>query len=94
MNKDEVIGMNEAKDWHVCGLVVQGNPKKIAAIQTALLAIPHTEIPVVDEQLGKLVVVMQSHHQRILYDNMEAVKDIDGVIDVSLAYHQQDEQDK
>ena len=93
MTEQKTITMDNAKDWHVCGLVVQGNPKKIDSIKAALLAIPHTEIPVEDASSGKLVVIMQSHHQRILYDNMEDVKHIDGVIDVSLAYHQQDEQD-
>lgn len=90
--KDEIITMENAQDWHVCGLVVIGNPTKFSQIRTALLAIPHTEIPVEDQKQGKLVVIMQSHHQRILYDNMESIKEIDGVIDVSLAYHEQDEQ--
>ena len=86
-----MITMENAKDWHVCGLVVQGEPQKIMQIQTALLAIPHTEIPLADDTAGKLVVLMQSDQQRILFDNMESVKHIDGVLDVSLAYHQQDE---
>ena len=92
MNKTEILSMEEAKDWHGVGLVVQGNPKKIPAIRTALLAIPHTEVPTFDEKIGKIVAVMQSHDQHILLNNMESVKDIDGVITVSLIYHQQDEQ--
>lgn len=84
--------MENAQDWHVVGLIVQGNPQKIAAIQTALLTIPHTEIPTFDEKMGKLVVVMQSHDQHLLLENMESVKDIDGVVNVSLVYHEQDEQ--
>lgn len=80
-----------AQDWHVVGLIVQGNPEKIASIQTALLAIEHTEIPTFDEKMGKMVVVMQSYDQHILLDNMESVKEIDGVINVSLVYHEQDE---
>ncbi|MDO5054126.1 chaperone NapD [Pasteurella oralis] len=87
----EQITMENAQDWHVCGLVVQGNPQKIEAIQTALLAMPHTEIPVFDAKTGKLVVVMQSHDKQVLHQQMEATRDIDGVIDVSLVYHQQDE---
>ncbi|HDR1021270.1 TPA: chaperone NapD [Pasteurella multocida] len=87
----EAITMENAKDWHVCGLIVQGNPDKIEEIQTALLAMPHTEIPVLDAEKGKLVVVMQSHDKHVLHEQMEAARDIDGVIDVSLVYHQQDE---
>lgn len=87
----ETITMENAKDWHVCGLVVQINPDKMEAIQTALLAMPNTEIPAFDAQKGKLVVVMQSHDKHVLHEQMEASRDIDGVIDVSLVYHQQDE---
>lgn len=88
------LSPGSAKNWHVVGLIVQGNPEKFAAIQTALLAIEHTEIPTFDEKFGKMVVVMQSHDQHVLLDNMESVKDIDGVINVSLVYHEQDEQKK
>lgn len=91
MNKTNITAEN-ARDWHVVGLIVQGNPKKMAAIQTALLAIEHTEIPTFDEKMGKMVAVMQSHDQHLLLDKMESVKDIDGVINVSLVYHEQDEQ--
>lgn len=61
----EQITMENAKNWHVCGLVIQGNPQKLEAIQTALLAIPYTEIPALDAETGKLVVVMQSHDQHL-----------------------------
>ena len=88
------LSPGSAKNWHVVGLIVQGNPEKFAAIRTALLAIEHTEIPTFDKKFGKMVVVMQSHDQHVLLDNMESVKDIDGVINVSLVYHEQDEQKK
>ncbi|WP_032093358.1 MULTISPECIES: chaperone NapD [Pasteurellaceae] len=91
MSQQSNIAMNEAESWHVCGLVVQCNPQKIEQIKTALLAITHTEIPALDAEKGKIVAVMQSHDQRILLDNMENARNIDGVITVSLVYHQQDE---
>ncbi|OOF86286.1 chaperone NapD [Rodentibacter ratti] len=93
MKKKNLVA-KDIQDWHVVGLIVQTNPKKMAAIQTALLEIEHTEIPTFDEKMGKLVVVMQSHDQHILLDNMESVNNIDGVINVSLIYHEQDEQKK
>ena len=43
------LSPESVKDWHVVGLIVQGNPEKFAAIRTALLAIEHTEIPTFDE---------------------------------------------
>ena len=93
MNKINITA-ESARDWHVVGRIVQGNPEKMAAIQTALLAIEHTEVPTFDAKMGKMVVVMQSHDQHLLLDKMESVKDIDGVINVSLVYHEQDEQKK
>ncbi|WP_165773110.1 chaperone NapD [Conservatibacter flavescens] len=90
--QENINDMNESPNWHVCGLVVQCNPEKIQAVKTALLAITHTEIPAVDEKMGKIVAVMQSHDEHILLDNMESAKNIDGVIVVSLVYHQQDVQ--
>ena len=93
MNKINITA-ESARDWHVVGLIVQGNPEKMAAIQTALLALEHTEVPTFDAKMGKMVVVMQSHDQHLLLDKMESVKDIDGVINVSLVYHEQDEQKK
>lgn len=53
MNNTNLI-LENARDWHVVGLIVQGNPKKLSAIQTALLAIEHTEIPTLDENLENL----------------------------------------
>ncbi len=88
--KENNTVMNNSEEWHVCGLVVQANPQKIAQVKTALLAIPHTEIPAEDEK-GKLVVVMQSDDPQVLLNNMENSRNIDGVIDLSLIYHQQDD---
>lgn len=84
------ITIENAPEWHVCSLILQCNPNKIAEIQTALLAIPYTEIPAIDEKKGKLVVVMQSHDEQLLLDSMEGTRHIEGVIDVSLVYHERD----
>lgn len=86
----EKITIENAEEWHVCGVVVQGKPEKLPHIAEKLLEVPNTEIHGSDPVLGKLVVVMQSHNQRILLENMENARNIDGVINVSLVYHQQD----
>lgn len=76
--------------WHVCGLVIQVQPTQIQSIMRELSAITHTEIPAFDEKTGKVVVVMQSDNQRTLLENMENARNIQGVLAVSLVYHQQD----
>lgn len=85
--------MQEAQNWYVCGLIIQAKVENFSQIQQQLLDIPYTEISAVDEKQGKLVVVMQSSHHRQLADNMEYARRIEGVIDLSLVYHEQDEQD-
>ena len=82
--------IENAPEWHVCSLILQCNPNKMASIQTALLAIPYTEIPAIDAEKGKLVVVMQSHDEHLLLKDIEGTRNLDGVIDVSLVYHERD----
>ncbi|AWX14007.1 nitrate reductase [Mergibacter septicus] len=84
------VTIENAKEWHVCSLIVQGLPTKLAQIKQALLAISLTEIYASDDQNGKIVVVMQSHNQRQLLQQIEDAHNIDGVITISLVYHQQD----
>ncbi|SUB23563.1 chaperone NapD [Avibacterium avium] len=91
MSEQEIIPMDKAEEWHVCGVIVQCNPQKIEKIKTALLALPYAEVPAEDVEKGKLVVVMQSHDQHLLLEQMEQARNIDGVITVSLVYHQQDD---
>ncbi|MBI3311579.1 chaperone NapD [Serratia quinivorans] len=79
-------------EWHVSGLVVQARPEKISQLVPALLAIADTEIPAQDQQHGKLVVVMQAASSQGLLEKIESVRNLDGVLAVSLVYHQQDTQ--
>ena len=79
-------------EWHVSGLMVQARPEKFPTLIPALLAIPETEIPVSDPQQGKLVVVMQAARSQTLLENIESARNLEGVLAVSLVYHQQDEQ--
>ncbi|AJI95479.1 chaperone NapD [Yersinia ruckeri] len=82
----------EDKEWHVCGLVVQAKPERIPQLIDDLLAIPGTEIPTSDIPLGKLVVVMQAARSDVLLKQIESARNLQGVLAVSLVYHQQDEQ--
>ncbi|CAI0720831.1 MULTISPECIES: chaperone NapD [Serratia] len=79
-------------EWHVSGLVVQARPEKIPRLVADLLAIADTEIPAQDQPNGKLVVVMQAACSDQLLEKIESVRNLDGVLAVSLVYHQQDTQ--
>lgn len=81
-----------SSEWHVSGLMAQARPDKFPELISALLAIPDTEIPAQDQQQGKLVVVMQAARSDALLEKIESVRNLEGVLAVSLVYHQQDEQ--
>ena len=78
--------------WHVCGLVVQARPEAVPAVADALAAMPETEVAAIEQEKGKLVVVMQSEDSNALLDRIESARNVAGVLAVSLVYHQQDEQ--
>ena len=94
MQQEEIIAMEDAVDWHVCGIVVQTEPEKLSSVQTSLLTFPYTDVSAVNEEENKIVVVLQSHNQHILLDRMEAIREIEGVVTVLLVYHEQDEPSK
>ncbi|MGX3096146.1 chaperone NapD [Ursidibacter sp. B-7004-1] len=78
-------------NWYVCSLVVQARPEKLTAVKNTLLTMPYTEIHGEKVEEGKLVVVIEADFQPILVEQMEQIKEIDGVIVVSLIYSHQDE---
>lgn len=84
--------LNESSNWYVCSLVVQAKPEKLEQVKADILKIPHSEIHGVKAEEGKLVVTIESDVQLALADRIDEVKDIDGVIVVSLISNYIDEQ--
>ena len=78
--------------WHVCSLIVQFSKEQAAAVKVAILAIPEAEIVATNEDGCKYVVLMESEDSTLLYQQIESMQDISGVLAVSLVYHQQDDQ--
>ena len=68
------------KNWYVCSLVVQAKPAKLEQVQADILNIPHSEIHTIE-----------SDRQLALADRIDEVKEIDGVIVVSLISNYLDE---
>ncbi|MCK3655715.1 hypothetical protein A4G19_08090 [Pasteurellaceae bacterium Macca] len=80
------------ENWYVASLVVQVRPEKLAAVKQILTAVKGNEIHAENPSEGKLVVVMESTDEADLVARMEAVKEINGVVAVSLVYSYKDEQ--
>ncbi|MCK1970021.1 MULTISPECIES: chaperone NapD [Franconibacter] len=77
-------------EWHVCGLLVQARPDDIAAAAKSISARPGCEVAAQDEAAGKLVVVMEAATSAALLANIESARQLEGVLAVSLVYHQQE----
>ena len=83
--------LNNSVNWYVCSLVVQAKPAKLEQVKADILKIAHAEIHGEKAEEGKLVVTIESDRQLALADRIDEVKDIDGVIVVSLISNYIDE---
>ncbi|MDE1188462.1 MAG: chaperone NapD [Pantoea sp.] len=83
--------MNTNNSWHVCGLVIQARPTVVAAVSQTLLTYADSEIAAQDAVRGTLAVTLGAADSATLLRNIEATRNIPGVLAVSLVYHQQDE---
>lgn len=81
--------MQKESIWQVLSLVVQVKAEQFQAVQQQILSLDNAEIPVVEEASGKMVVLL-SGNDKDLFSTMENLKNITGVMAVSLAFHQQE----
>ncbi|QIM67306.1 reductase [Mannheimia granulomatis] len=84
--------LSENENWYVCSLVVQAKPERLDAVKAEILNIPFTEIHGEKAEEGKLVVTIESNVHLALSDRIDQIKDIKGVIVVSLISNYIDEQ--
>lgn len=78
--------------WHVCSLIVQYQPNQKDQVVDAISMQHGAEIVGINEQECKSVVLLEADDAGVLYQKMESIQDIEGVLAVSLVYHQQEEQ--
>lgn len=79
-------------NWQVCSLIVQAKGEHVQDISTQLNALPGCEVAVSDPQSGQMIAVVEAEHSETLMQTIESVRNVAGVLAVSLVYHQQDEQ--
>ena len=79
-------------NWQVCSLIVQVKSERIPAVTEKLNQFPNCEVAISSPENGKLVVIVEGQHSKTLLDTIDLARNIEGVLDVSLVYHQQDEQ--
>ncbi len=78
--------------WHVCSLVVHAHTKNTANVAATVGALPLVEVAACDNNTGKMAVVLESDSEDALLKHIASIREIAGVLAVSLVYHQLDEQ--
>ncbi|EIU7556516.1 chaperone NapD [Providencia rettgeri] len=79
-------------NYQVCSLIVQVKSERMSDVTEKIEQFSNCEVALSSPDNGKLIVVVEGQDSRALLDTIDLVRDIDGVLDVSLVYHQQDEQ--
>ncbi|MEQ9879550.1 chaperone NapD [Pectobacterium aroidearum] len=77
--------------WHVCSVVVHVNTAQLAAVAEALATLPNVEVGASDSDTGKMAVVLESDSEDTLLKQIASIRELTGVLAVSLVYHQLDE---
>jgi nitrate reductase NapD len=74
-------------DSHISSFIVYCRAEKHAVIEQSLKTMPHLEIHGADGK-GKFVLVTEAPHQGVILDRIEQITALEGVVDVSMVYHQ------
>lgn len=78
--------------WHVCSLVVHAHAQNTASVAATVGALPNVEVAACDSKSGKMAVVLESDSEDTLLKHIASIREVAGVLAVSLVYHQLDEQ--
>ncbi|AFJ47241.1 chaperone NapD [Shimwellia blattae] len=79
-------------NWQVCSLIVQARSGDFAAICAQLRQIAGCEVALTDAASGQIILVIEAKQHLLLVQHIESVRNVAGVLAVSLVYHQQDQQ--
>jgi nitrate reductase NapD len=79
--------MMNSDDSHISSFILYCRPEKQQSVEQGLSAVEHVELHGKDGN-GKFVLVTEAPHQGIILDRIEQINQLDGVIDVSMVYHQ------
>ena len=75
------------EELHVSSLIVHVNIKKENEIRTSINQLSGAEVITISPQ-GKAIVVLEAPSQRIIMEVIDAINEIDGVINTGLVYHE------
>jgi periplasmic nitrate reductase NapD len=75
-----------ADAFHISSLVVRALPERVSEIKAAIGAIKGADVFRSDD-LGKIVVVLETHDQAEIALCLRTIESLQGVLNASLIYH-------
>lgn len=79
--------------WHIASLAAYVRPEQLEQLKHWLLQHNNLEIEAESAQ-GKLVIVLESDHEKAIANFLDELREQDGVLNAALVYHEiLDEQD-
>lgn len=75
------------QEVHISSLVVHVQPAYLAAVKTAILQLPNTEIHG-ESEAGKIIVVLETQNQGYVTDTIDKINNLEHVLTTFLVYHQ------
>lgn len=82
-------GADAACSPHLVSLVVHARPQALAAVRSALAAIPGTEIHA-QNPAGKIVVTLETANEHDMVARMGEIGDLPGVLSTALVFQHSD----
>ncbi|PKF60681.1 sorbose reductase [Psychromonas sp. psych-6C06] len=75
------------EELHVSSLIVHVNIEKADKIKASINLLDGAEVITISPQ-GKAIVVLEAANQRIIMEVIDAINELDGVINTGLVYHE------
>ncbi len=76
-------------ETHISSLVVYCQAEQLEKITQIINAVKDAEVSLSDPS-GKLVVLLESEHEREILNTIKQIETIDGVLSASMVFHQID----
>jgi len=80
-------------EYHISSVIVQFKQEFHCQVNQILTDLEGAEIRGIDKDQGKMVVVVESETERGMVSIIDKIKEIQGVVNVSLVYHQVDDEE-
>lgn len=75
------------QELHVSSLIVHINVAKSMTIKASINKLNGAEVITISDQ-GKVIVVLEAPNQREIMEVIDAINELDGVINTGLVYHE------